>query len=100
MLRLLLTAFAIVIGALSVPLSAQWINYPTAAVPRTPDGRPNLTAPAPRTPDGKPGLSGMWEMEHNLNVTPSGIGCRPPSREFLNIGASLKEGLPYQPWAA
>ena len=42
-------------------LSAQWFEYPTAGVPRTADGKPNLTAPTPRTPDGRPDLSGMWQ---------------------------------------
>ena len=43
-----------------VPLSAQWLHYPTPGVPRTPDGKPNLSAPAPKTADGKPDLSGVW----------------------------------------
>jgi hypothetical protein len=43
-----------------VPLSAQWLHYPTPGIPRTPDGKPNLSAPAPKTPDGKPDLSGLW----------------------------------------
>ena len=43
-----------------LPLSAQWLNYPTPGIPRTPDGKPNLSAPAPRTPDGKPDFSGIW----------------------------------------
>ena len=34
--------------------AAQWLHYPTAGIPRTPDGKPNLAAPVPRTPDGKP----------------------------------------------
>ena len=46
--------------ALSAPVSAQWLDQPTAGLPRTPDGKPNLSAPAPRTPDGKPDLSGLW----------------------------------------
>ena len=44
-----------------VPLAAQWINYPTPGIPRTADGKPNLSAPAPRTADGKPDLSGIWK---------------------------------------
>ncbi len=40
--------------------SAQWLNYPTPGIPRTPDGKPNLTAPTPRAADGKPDLSGVW----------------------------------------
>jgi len=42
----------------------------------------------------------MWLMERNLPVTPQGLGCEPISQEFLNIGRSIKEGLPYTPWAA
>ena len=36
-----------------------------AGIPRTADGKPNLTAPAPRTSDGKPDLSGLWQPEVN-----------------------------------
>lgn len=39
---------------------AQWLDYKTPGVPRTKDGKPNLSAPAPRAPDGKPDLSGVW----------------------------------------
>src|SRR5947207_2542000 len=28
---------------------AQWLNYPTAGIPRGADGKPNLNAPAPGT---------------------------------------------------
>jgi hypothetical protein len=44
----------------SVPLLAQWPNHPTPGVPRTTDGKPDLSAPAPRSADGKPDLSGVW----------------------------------------
>ena len=53
---------AFVLTALVTPLEAQWINYLTAGIPRTADGKPNLTAPAPRTADGKPDLTGLWEV--------------------------------------
>jgi hypothetical protein len=53
--------FAIIL-ATSVPAHAQWLNYPTAGVPRLPNGKPNLSAPAPRTTDGKPDLSGIWQL--------------------------------------
>ena len=46
--------FAIIFFASTAPLAAQWLTYPTPGIPRTADGKPNLTAPAPRTADGKP----------------------------------------------
>src|ERR1700693_4809426 len=81
------------------PLAAQWLDYPTPGVPRTADGKPNLSAPAPRASDGKPDLSGLWEMEHNRPRPANNTMCGLVSQEFVNIGWSLKEELPYQPWA-
>jgi hypothetical protein len=52
---------AVILTALVTPLEAQWIDYRTPGIPRTADGKPNLTAPAPRTADGKPDLTGLWE---------------------------------------
>ena len=45
---------------LSTTVLAQWANVPPPQIPRTPDGKPNLSAPAPRLPDGTPDLSGIW----------------------------------------
>lgn len=89
-------------AAIAVPstAAAQWLGYPTANVPRTADGKPDLAAPAPRMPDGKPDLSGLWGWETSRPCPPQGCGDTQISREFLNIAASLKGGLPYQPWAA
>jgi hypothetical protein len=39
---------------------AQWLTQPSAGIPRTADGKPNLSAPAPRTHEGTPDLSGQW----------------------------------------
>ena len=82
------------------PLRAQWLKYPTAGVPRAPDGKPNLSAPAPRTPDGRPDLSGIWEPDHNRPCGRDGCADMQVPQEFVNIGWGLKGGLPYQPWAA
>jgi hypothetical protein len=89
---------AVVAAALAVPLAAQW-SYPTAGIPRTADGKPNLAAPAPRTADGKPDFSGSWDVEHNKPCPPEGCVDFYAPQEFGNIGWGLKDGLPYQPWA-
>ncbi len=47
----------------AVPASAQWLNYKTPGIPRTADGKPNLSAPAPKMPDGTPDLSGLWRVD-------------------------------------
>lgn len=86
---------------LAQPLSAQWLNYPTADVPRTPDGKPNLAAPAPRMASAMPDLSGMWQAAHLLPCDDVNRICTdlPISAQFGNLGAGLSEGLPYQSWA-
>jgi hypothetical protein len=80
----LLGATALVIAFSALPLQAQWLNYPTAGIPRTKDGKPNLAAPAPKLADGTPDLSGIW-MEPGLKY-------------LINVAADLKE-VPFQPWA-
>jgi len=80
-------------------LSAQWLGYPTPGVPLTPNGTPNLSAPTPRTADGKPDFSGMYGWVTRDNCGAKCTDTQVP-REFINIAASLKNPLPYQPWAA
>jgi hypothetical protein len=53
---------AAILAIAAVPTAAQWLNYPTPSVPRTADGKPNLSAPTPKTADGKPDLSGIWSL--------------------------------------
>ena len=64
--------------------AAQWLAQRTPAIPRTADGKPNLTAPSPRAPDGKPDLSGLW-----VKASP---------KYARNIAADLKPGE-ILPWA-
>jgi hypothetical protein len=94
---------ALVLNALAMlaPAGAQWLNNPTAGVPKKTDGSPNLEAPTPRMSDGKPDLSGLWGM-----MCQSGgktVLCAPEVAVppvFGDIGRGVKGGLPYQPWAA
>jgi len=44
----------------TTPAAAQWLDRPWPGIPRTADGKPDLTAPAPRGPDGQPDLTGVW----------------------------------------
>ncbi len=70
-------------------LSAQWIHYGTAGLPRTKDGRPNLTAPTPRTADKKPDLSGVWVS----TLPPRRVQAENPAEPtFLNIENFLLPG--------
>ena len=56
-------AIAAAILLLPVSLNAQWLDWRTPDIPRTADGKPNLTAALPRTPAGKPDLTGLWRMK-------------------------------------
>lgn len=77
----------VVMCALSLCAQAQWMNYPAAGIPRTADGKPNLSAPTPRTPDGKPDLSGVWMADGQTY--------------FFDLAAGLKpEDVRLQPWAS
>ena len=89
----------VIVLAPGATIEAQWLNYPTRGVPRTADGKPDLSAPAPRTADGKPDFSGIWQLEPEP-CPPGGCLDYQAAREFLNLGARLPGGLPYRPAAA
>ena len=48
------------LAAAPLTLAAQWQGYPTPGVPRTANGKVNLSATAPRTAGGQPDLNGIW----------------------------------------
>ena len=97
---------SIVLLSTSVALSAQWLDYPTSGIPRTPDGKPNFSAPAPKMPDGKPDLSGVWAVAGNdyvkgstggQDVNQRGLDLAGSTNQFLFLAPSVKGGIPYKP---
>lgn len=80
------SARALLICLFAMPLPAQWLNQPTVGIPRTPDGKANLSAPASKSSGGKPDLSGLWRL---------GVA--------IGVGANITGDLPpddIQPWVA
>ncbi|MEO8256338.1 MAG: hypothetical protein ABI868_03245 [Acidobacteriota bacterium] len=123
----------------SPALLAQWPRQMPTAVPAGADGKVNLDAAVPRMPDGKPDLSGVWDVVPCIDCPPGGggrgrgaaapptappaaptaapggpTGVAPaaqgrgtggqgggPGRATMgNVGGALPDGAPYQPWAA
>ena len=80
-----ITARIAVAVLIAAGAQAQWLKYPTPGVPRTADGKPNLSAPAPKTADGKPDFSGVWTTRGGYTG---------------NLAKDLKPGeVSFQPWA-
>jgi hypothetical protein len=81
-------------------VNAQWAVYKDPTIPRTRDGKPNLSAPTPRL-NGKPDLSGIWEPESapvaeiQQFLLPGGInglGEDLPTKYFFNVLADYPQG--------
>ncbi len=99
----------IALAAAPVCVRAQWLNHRTAGIPRTPDGKPNLSARTPRAADGRPNLSGLWRtdsappemLERLIPGATNGAGEEPLSQYFINILSDFKpEEAPIRPAAA
>ena len=88
---------------------AQWLNHRTPNIPRTADGKPNLSARTPRGANGRPDLSGLWQtdsappelLERLIPAATNGAGEEPLSQYFINIFSDFKpEDVPFRPAAA
>jgi hypothetical protein len=100
-MKSIISAAAAVLVFFSGQVSAQWAKHADSSIPRTSDGKPNLSAPAPKARDGKTDLSGAWMPDPDPNGKPGGIENAVLPRYFINIAADLKpEDVPFQPWAA
>jgi len=91
--RSILIPLAVVCLFVPVLAPAQWLNYRDPSIPRTADGKPDLSAKAPRTADGHPDLSGIWQPEaarpdqfaRYSRGGVNGLGEDDPTIYFLNI---------------
>ncbi len=72
--------------AMNTSIAAQWLKYPTAGIPRTADGKPDLSAATPRQANGRPVLAGLWRPAPGL------VGD-------MTRGLKAGETVPFQPWA-
>jgi hypothetical protein len=70
---------------LQIAATGQWLNYRTPGLPRTADGKANLSGSAPRAADGKPDLAGLWMLGAGPGHT-------------ANVAATLKPA-DVEPWA-
>jgi hypothetical protein len=103
--------------AVSGPANAQWPDFPTRNVPRTPAGEVDLEAPPPRTIDGHIDFTGIWSARFGGGFGRGGRGGRggppgqdlaadaeqlpsdsPPVATFGEIGRNIEGGAPYTDW--
>jgi len=105
-------AITILCAVTAVAAHAQWHNYPAAGIPRTKDGKPNLSARTPRAANGKPDLSGVWTTDGSppgevdrlfpgiSDLAVPGDDPRSFNKFFLNVFADDKnEDVPIKPEA-
>jgi hypothetical protein len=88
------TSALVVAAIFTMPAEAQWLNYKTPGIPRTADGKPDLSAPAPRTANGKPDLSGLWRTDGaKLAETSRAMESLKPQPWAVALSEKRKENL-------
>jgi Domain of unknown function (DUF3471) len=79
---------------LCVPSQGQWLNYKTPGIPRTADGKPNLSAPTPRLANGKPDFSGLWRTDNSGSAElGKAMEAIKPQTWAVAVAKKLKEEL-------
>ena len=100
MKRAIIQAIALTFGLLVVCFAvpahvlAQWADYPSAGIPRTANGKPNLSAPAPKTSGGKASIAGIWQRIPP-KTPPRPAGTPNNLIDWLVPGSEIR----MQPWA-
>ena len=79
---------------------AQWLNHPSAGLPRTASGAPDIDAAPQRRADGKLDLSGIWQADPGPRGIVGGVGGVLRSPYFLDVTGDIDpKEAPLQPWA-
>ena len=111
----LVVAVVVALAGATLTVHAQWFRYPSPRAPRTASGDVNLSAATPRLPNGRPDLSGVWmtaepacvvrgvlPLAELVKLIPPTKTCPPRtasfSRQSVHVGIDMPGGLPYQPW--